>query len=41
VNVVRVGDRFGVVEGSADVARSFIGLALMLDCNDPIVVGLD
>ena len=41
VNIVRVGGRVGVVEGSADVASSFIRIALMLDCNDPIVEGLN
>ena len=41
MNIVRVGDRSGVVERPADVAPSLIGIALMLDGNDPIVVGLD
>ena len=40
-DIVRVGDRGGVVARLADVAPSLIGIALMLDCNDAIVVGLD
>ena len=41
MNIVLVGDRGSVVDRPANVATSLMGIALMLDCNDPIIEGLD
>jgi hypothetical protein len=41
MNTARVGEGVGVVERPADVAPSFVSIALMPDCNDPIAVGLN